>query len=100
MRRVTSTRPSPARAWRRWYGGRITILGVLALLAIHVVTSPTETSSAARTTSSFEGAVSRVVDGDTLWIDGQSVRIRIWGLDAPETRQPRGRCRDMSRMMV
>jgi hypothetical protein len=73
--RVTPARPSPARAWRPWPGGGIAVVGVLALLAIHAATSPTETSSAAPATSSFEGAVSRAVDDDTLWIDGQSVRI-------------------------
>lgn len=38
----------------------------------------------------FSGRVTRIVDGDTLWISGQSVRIRIWGLDAPETREQAG----------
>jgi hypothetical protein len=27
----------------------------------------------------FSGRVTRVVDGDTFWIAGQSVRIRVWG---------------------
>ena len=34
--------------------------------------------------------VTRVVDGDTLWISSADVRIRVWGLDAPETDQPGG----------
>ncbi len=33
---------------------------------------------------SFTGTVTRVVDGDTFYITGQDVRIRVWGLDAPE----------------
>ena len=33
----------------------------------------------------FAGRVTRIVDGDTFWINGQDVRIRIWALDAPET---------------
>ncbi len=31
-----------------------------------------------------EGVVTRIVDGDTLYIDGVETRIRLWGLDAPE----------------
>ncbi len=31
-----------------------------------------------------EGVVTRVVDGDTLYISGLDTRIRLWGLDAPE----------------
>ena len=33
----------------------------------------------------FTGRVTRVVDGDTFWLDSQDERIRMWGLDAPET---------------
>lgn len=36
------------------------------------------------------GAVTRVVDGDTLRLDGQAQGIRIWGLDAPERDTPGG----------
>ena len=38
----------------------------------------------------FSGRVTRIVDGDTFWLDSQNVRIRVWGLDAPETNQPGG----------
>ena len=38
----------------------------------------------------FAGTVTRVVDGDTFWISTADVRIRVWGLDAPETDQPGG----------
>ena len=38
----------------------------------------------------FSGRVTRIVDGDTFWISSQDVRIRVWGLDAPETRDPGG----------
>lgn len=30
------------------------------------------------------------MDGDTFWMTGQSTRIRVWGLDAPETGAPGG----------
>ena len=38
----------------------------------------------------FTGHVTRIVDGDTFWISGQDVRIRVWALDAPETDEPGG----------
>lgn len=38
----------------------------------------------------FAGTVTKVVDGDTFWISSAEVRIRVWGLDAPETDQPGG----------
>ena len=38
----------------------------------------------------FRGTVTRIVDGDTFWISSVDVRIRIWGLDAPEARDPGG----------
>ena len=38
----------------------------------------------------FSGRVTRIVDGDTFWISSQPVRIRVWGLDAPETNRPGG----------
>jgi micrococcal nuclease len=35
--------------------------------------------------------VSKVVDGDTLWVqrDGQTVKLRLIGIDTPETHDPR-----------
>jgi endonuclease YncB( thermonuclease family) len=38
----------------------------------------------------FTGRVTRVVDGDTFWLDSGDQRIRMWGLDAPETDMPGG----------
>lgn len=32
----------------------------------------------------FRGRVSRVVDGDTFYLEGVETRIRLWGVDAPE----------------
>lgn len=32
----------------------------------------------------YGGRVSRVVDGDTFYLEGLSTRIRLWGVDAPE----------------
>lgn len=35
--------------------------------------------------------VTRVVDGDTLWVkrDGQTIKLRLIGIDTPETHDPR-----------
>lgn len=38
----------------------------------------------------YEGIVSRVVDGDTLYLSGVKQRIRLWGLDAPERHHAMG----------
>ena len=53
---------------------------------------PPATSSA----DSFTGVVTRVVDGDTFWLNSQDVRIRVWGLDAPERDQAGGSSGDGS----
>jgi endonuclease YncB( thermonuclease family) len=47
-------------------------------------------SSDARRDVDFSGRVTRIVDGDTFWISGQDVRIRVWALDAPEVREAAG----------
>ena len=40
----------------------------------------------------FTAAVTRVIDGDTLEarVEGQTFRVRLWGIDAPESDQPMG----------
>lgn len=43
---------------------------------------PTEEEPAHR------GAVARVVDGDTFYIEGVETRFRLWGVDAPEKNAP------------
>ena len=40
--------------------------------------------------ASIEARVSKVIDGDTITLKGQSRRIRLWGLDAPEWNHPGG----------
>lgn len=32
----------------------------------------------------YAGAIARIVDGDTFYLEGLSTRIRLWGVDAPE----------------
>jgi endonuclease YncB( thermonuclease family) len=38
----------------------------------------------------LDAKVSKVVDGDTFTLRGESRRIRVWGLDAPEWNHPGG----------
>ena len=40
----------------------------------------------------FHATVNRVIDGDTIEvrIEGTNLRVRLWGIDAPETSQPNG----------
>ena len=40
------------------------------------------------TFSPVVGSVTRIVDGDTFWIG--RTKIRLWGIDAPETSTPNG----------
>ena len=74
--------------------GLLAVLGLVAIVWAVVPDAPT-TDAGVRVIGTdgdtgFSGRVTRIVDGDTLWISGQSVRIRIWGLDAPETREQAG----------
>lgn len=38
----------------------------------------------------LEARVSKILDGDTFTLSGESRRIRVWGLDAPEWNHPGG----------
>jgi len=70
-------------------------VGVLvASVALGVAAAPRKGASPAKPVV-IEGSVSRVVDGDTLWVkaegDGEPpVVVRIEGIDAPESCQPGG----------
>lgn len=63
---------------------------VLSLVAT-LLTAPAKASVTAR---SFEGVVSHVTDGDTLWVRPASgaapQAVRLQGIDAPEICQPHG----------
>jgi endonuclease YncB( thermonuclease family) len=45
-------------------------------------------SRTAEPASDYQGSVSRVVDGDTFYLEGLRTRIRLWGIDAPERDEP------------
>ncbi|MFQ5564545.1 MAG: thermonuclease family protein [Parvularculaceae bacterium] len=40
--------------------------------------------------ATYEGSVTRIVDGDTFYLSSAKMRVRVWGLDAPETGTPGG----------
>jgi endonuclease YncB( thermonuclease family) len=44
----------------------------------------------AQQSGTLESRVSKVLDGDTFTLSGESRRIRVWGLDAPEWDQRGG----------
>lgn len=62
---------------------RLPVLVALALLQL-------PSSAEARQVSELQARVSKVLDGDTFTLKGQSRRIRVWGLDAPEWNHPGG----------
>ena len=73
--------------------GLALFVGLLAYGAIQsaMAPAPSPSSSAlAGGAPTFSGHVTRIVDGDTFWISSKDVRIRVWGLDAPERDTPQG----------
>jgi endonuclease YncB( thermonuclease family) len=73
--------------------GLALFVGLLAYWAIQSAVAPAPSSSGtalAGGATSFSGQVTRIVDGDTFWISSKDVRIRVWGLDAPERDTPQG----------
>lgn len=66
------------------------LLAILAACAGYAnLPSPPDGENGSRP-DMLEGRVTRVVDGDTFWINTASTSIRVWGLDAPEVDQPGG----------
>lgn len=82
------SRRNPIRQWRPAGGlglWRLALLALAALLAWYLNGVEAELTVGAR----LAGAVERVVDGDTLVLSGQ--RLRLAGIDAPELAQDCGR---------
>jgi micrococcal nuclease len=78
---------------------RSLVCGAAALLFMVTAAAATKPAKAAKSKPAPEpveitGQVSRIVDGDTLWVktagDGEPVVVRIEGIDAPESCQPGG----------
>lgn len=51
---------------------------------IGLASTPDALTADTRRPAILEARVSKVLDGDTFTLKGQSRRIRVWGLDAPE----------------
>ena len=49
-----------------------------------------KTEAQAQQSNALEARVSKILDGDTFTLSGESRRIRVWGLDAPEWDQQGG----------
>ncbi|WP_167851056.1 thermonuclease family protein [Tabrizicola caldifontis] len=62
------------------------LLAVIAILAA-LISQP---EAQAQQSSALEARVSKILDGDTFTLSGESRRIRVWGLDAPEWDQRGG----------
>lgn len=67
-------------------------LGGLSLLAAIATATLLLAGAAAQAENApvLDARVSKVLDGDTFTFKGESRRIRIWGLDAPEWNQQGG----------
>lgn len=91
MRRTTYA-PARRRNGRpNWHGiATAVFVAGLAILGVHANLSHGISGAAATGSDGFTGRVTRVVDGDTFWISSKDVRIRVWGLDAPERDRPGG----------
>ncbi len=43
-----------------------------------------------RPAAGLTGVAGRIIDGDTFYLEGVETRLRLWGVDAPERKQPGG----------
>jgi micrococcal nuclease len=66
---------------------RVAFLLVALAIAAALISQP---DAQAQQSGELEARVSKVLDGDTFTLSGESRRIRVWGLDAPEWDQSGG----------
>lgn len=92
---IARGRPTPARRVRRpRLPGRFPSRSVWALVILCLLIagrfrqSPVNSSADFRFDADASQHVERVIDGDTLMLEGQ-VRVRLIGVDTPETKHPR-----------
>ena len=79
--RARATSPSP---WREKIIASIFVIG-LAACGIGVIEPLRSEGGVIEDADSLAGRVTHVVDGDTFRISSIDLRVRVWGLDAPET---------------
>ncbi len=65
-------------------------VAALAVILSGCAPPPPQQADVPQGSVAFAGTVSRVIDGDTFALQGESRRIRVWGLDAPEWNRPGG----------
>ena len=67
------------------------IVAIVVMLAGLVLASPAQAYPTMPQGVQGPFTVTKVVDGDTIWVDnnGQRLKIRMIGLDTPETVDPR-----------
>jgi len=87
-RHILVSRKHGTPGWRpRWLHGLVVLLA--CLLAI-----PAAQASSPKARAAWQGTVTHVTDGDTLWVrpqhGGAPRQIRLDGIDAPEICQPHG----------
>jgi endonuclease YncB( thermonuclease family) len=70
------------------------LLVACSVVGVHAATKKPKKEAPPPEPTELTGQVSRIVDGDTLWLktaaDAEPVVIRIEGIDAPESCQPGG----------
>ncbi len=59
-------------------------VAALAVILSGCAPPPPQQADVPQGSTAFSGNVSRVIDGDTFALQGESRRIRVWGLDAQE----------------
>jgi endonuclease YncB( thermonuclease family) len=62
----------------------LAIIGLLAAMAFVIAQVNTDSSP---DPDVWEGNVTRVVDGDSLYLEGRETQIRLFGVDAPERQE-------------
>ncbi len=77
----------------------------LIVILLRVLLASVAVQATAATLQAQSGVVTRVVDGDTLWVvtsaSAQPLKVRIQGIDAPEICQPGGvQARDALKRLV
>ena len=75
----------------RSVNNNLTILLLLAFLGIFCIGLPV--NALAKQPTPQSGTVLRVSDGDTIRVrvDKEEIKVRLYGIDAPESKQPGGR---------